>query len=59
MNTVLWVKLGSKGSSRVSCEKIGFRVWGLGSLMLSSDIQAIAQGLMQKRFTYVHREPCT
>ena len=34
MSTVLWVKLGSKGSSRVPCEKKkGFRdlgVWGLG-----------------------------
>ena len=30
MSTVLWVKLGSKGSSRVPCEKrvIGFRVLG-------------------------------
>ena len=26
MSTVLWVKLGSTGSSRVPCEKISFRV---------------------------------
>ena len=37
MSTALWVKLGSKGSSRVPCEKrglgfraFGFRVGGLG-----------------------------